>query len=353
MAATAAAMTAETTCPARTEPRRLVIPVFVNPNARANRRNPRLAARLQTIVGGDGRVLAPRSLDELGQMAGALRADRPAAIAIHGGDGTLHKTLSALISAWQEAPLPPVAILCGGTMNVVAASLGLQERPAVMLTQLVASLRAGRPLETLRKRTVKVSDRSGARYGFIFGNGLLANFLTEYYGPNGYGPMRAVWIVLRCIASALVRGPFARRLFRRFEGEVKVDGQPLSWPNFASIGAATVREVGLGFKLNDRAHDDPDRFGVLAIHAGPLALLPDLPAVHAGRGISPERAFSTVASTLEVSSRPESQMTYTIDGDLYHTSAPIHVAVGPVIEFVKPQRALITKARGDTITELP
>ena len=347
-----AAMTAETTRPARTEPQPLVIPVFVNPSARANRRNPRLAARFQTIVGGDGRVLAPRSLDELGQMAAALRAEPPPVIAIHGGDGTLHKTLTALIAAWQGAPPPPVAILCGGTMNVVAASLGLRERPSVMLAQLVETLRAGRPLETLPKRTIAVHDGSGVRYGFIFGNGLLSNFLTEYYGPNGYGPMRAIWIVLRCVASALVAGPFARRLFRRFEGEVKVDGQPLSWPNFASIGAATVREVGLGFKLYDRAHDDPDRFGVLAIHAGPLALMPDVPAVHAGRGISPERAFSSVASTLDVSS-PESRMTYTIDGDLYHTSAPIHVAVGPPIQFVKPQRALIAKGHGDTIKRLP
>jgi diacylglycerol kinase (ATP) len=325
-----------------------VIPVFVNPSARANRRNPRLAARFQAIVGSDGRVLAPRSLDELGQMAAELRAAPPPVIAIHGGDGTLHKTLTALIAAWKEAPLPPVAILCGGTMNVVATSLGLRERPEAMLGQLVDALRTGRAQATLRKRTIKVHDPSGARYGFIFGNGLLANFLTEYYGPNGYGPMRAVWIITRCLFSALVGGPFSRRLFRRFEGVVKVDGQALSWPEFSSIGAAFVREVGLGFKLYDRAHDDPDRFGVLAIHAGPLALLPYLPAVHAGKGISPERAFSSVASTLDVSS-PASRMTYTIDGDLYHTSSPIHVSVGPAIEIVKPERALIAMGRGDTM----
>ena len=327
-----------------------MIPVLVNPTARANRRNPRLAARFQAILGSDGRVFAPATLDDLQKVAADLRAALPPVIAIHGGDGTLHKTLSALINAWGGAPLPPVAILCGGTMNVVASSLGLRERPEVMLAQLVAAQRAGRiaSLATRRKRTVKVDDS----YGFIFGNGLLANFLTEYYGPNGYGPMRAVWVLLRTFASAIVGGPFARRLFRRFEGEVKVDGKALSWPNFASIGAATVREVGLGFKLYDRADDDPDRFGVLAIHAGPLALLPHMPSVHAGRGIPAKRAFSGVASTLDVSC-PSSQMTYTIDGDLYHTSAPIHVAVGPAIDFVKPERALLAPAAGDTMNKLP
>jgi diacylglycerol kinase family enzyme len=326
-----------------------VIAVFVNPSARANRRDPRLAAKFQAILGGDGQVLAPRSLDELDQAAAGLRASSPSLIAIHGGDGTLHKTLSALINGWAGAPLPPVAILCGGTMNVVASSLGLRERPEVMLTQLVEAQRAGRPLVTLRKRCVQVGDR----YGFIFGNGLLANFLTEYYGPNGYGPMRAIWILLRCFASAVVVGQFSRRLFRRFEGRVLVDGQPLSWPRFVSVGAATVREVGLGFKLYNRADDDPDRFGVLAIHAGPLALLPDMPAVHAGRGIPPERAYATTATTLDVSSEAP-QMTYTIDGDLYHTSAPIHVAVGPAIEFIKPERRrLLAPAASDTMIKLP
>ena len=36
---------------------------------------------------------------------------------------------------------------------------------------------------------------------------------------------------------------------------------PIEWPDFITIGAATVREVGLGFKLIHRADDDPERFG--------------------------------------------------------------------------------------------
>jgi hypothetical protein len=36
-----------------------VIAVIVNPRSRANRRNPRIAAEFQAIVGDRGRVLAP------------------------------------------------------------------------------------------------------------------------------------------------------------------------------------------------------------------------------------------------------------------------------------------------------
>jgi len=126
--------------------------------------------------------------------------------------------------------------------------------------------------------------------------------------------------------------------------------------------------VGLGFKLNHRADDDPERFGVLAIHAQPLALVVDLVAAHRGRGVAPSRAFSAVASTLEISLAPSpggngvNEMPYTIDGDLYRTSAPtLRISVGPRILFVRPrsQRArtiagaptttLLSPPHGDTM----
>jgi diacylglycerol kinase (ATP) len=322
-----------------------VIAVFVNPHSRANRRNPKIAANLQAILAETGRVLAPSSLEELAACAVELRATRPSVIAVHGGDGTLHKTVTALIRAWGDEPLPPLAVLCGGTMNVVASSLKIRERPEVVVRALVDSARGGPPLETLRRRCIRVGDQ----YGFVFGNGLMANFLTEYYAPGAYGPRRAVWILFRILASAVVVGPYVRRVFHRFHGKVTIDGVPLAWPDFVSIGAATVREVGLGFKLIHRADDDPERFGIIAIHAGPLALIPDFGAVHAGRGIATSRAHSAVASTLEIEPG-EGVMAYTIDGDLYRTGETLRITVGPVIDLVKPrERSLIRLAGSGTM----
>ena len=321
-----------------------MIAVFVNPHSKANRRNPKLAAEFQTIVGDVGQVLVPRNLEELDRIAVDLRKSAPAAIAVHGGDGTLHKTLSALVRAWGDAPLPPLATLCGGTMNVVATSLGLRDRPHAFVQHLADSARSGQPLETLRRRCIKVDDL----YGFIFGNGVMANFLNEYYAPGGYGPGRAVWLLLRLLGSSLIMGPFVKRVFDRFRGIVKVDGAAIEWPDFVAVGAATVREVGLGFKLIHRADDDPERLGVLAIHAGPLALIRDFPAVRSGRGIGPSRAFSAVASTLDIEPA-DKVMAYTIDGDLYRRSGPLRISLGPAIDFIKPQTGLIRVARNDTI----
>ncbi len=108
------------------------VALLVNPRSRANRRNPRVAAEFQALLGDRGRVYAPKTLEELAEVAASLSGAPPAIIAVHGGDGTLHRAVAALGHAFGEAPIPPLALLCGGTMNVVAASLGIRERATTL-----------------------------------------------------------------------------------------------------------------------------------------------------------------------------------------------------------------------------
>jgi diacylglycerol kinase (ATP) len=293
-------------------------------------------------------VLAPKSLEELDDMAGGLRGQPPAVIAVHGGDGTLHRLVTALGRAFGDRPIPPIAILGGGTMNVVSASLHLRERAVPFVRQLVESVRTGAPFQTVRRRCLRIGDM----LGFIFGNGLLANFLAEYYGTGRYGPARAAWLLLRAGGSALIGGPFIRKLFKRFEGTLELDGQVLDRTSFVGVGAATVREVGMGFKLNHRADDDPERFGFLAIHARPIAMIPDFVSVYVGRGMAPSRAMSAVASTLRITPK-EGTMSYTIDGDLYRNEGPLVISMGPPLLFVRPAGALIVAPRSDTMVPTP
>jgi diacylglycerol kinase family enzyme len=321
----------------------------VNPRSRANRRNPRIASEFQALLGSDGHVVAPTTLEDLDAAALALRATPPKVVAVHGGDGTLHRLLTAMGRAFGDEPLPPIAILGGGTMNVVSASLHIRERAIPFVKQLVETARSGSDFQTVRRRCLKIGDL----FGFIFGNGLLANFLGEYYGGGGqYGPARAVWLLLRAFGSALTGGPFIKRLFKRWEGTLEVDGQVLERTSFVGVGAATVREVGMGFKLNHRADDDPERFGFLAIHARPVALIPDFVTVYAGRGIAPAHAMSAVASRLRVIPK-DGSMAYTIDGDLYRADGPLDVSIGPPIRFVRPSGALIVAPRSDTMVGTP
>jgi diacylglycerol kinase family enzyme len=270
-------------------------------------------------------------LEQLAEEARRVVAESPSVIAIHGGDGTLHRTLSALVAAYGVRALPPIAILPGGTMNVVASSLGIRAKPENLLAELAAGERAGTAPSTIHRRCLRVEND----YGFVFGNGLLTNFLEEYYARGSYGAWRAVWIVFRILLSVLTTGHYARRIFRRFRGRVRVDGSQLPRTQLTGIGAGTVSEIGFRLKLHHRADDDPDRMGGIAIHGGPLSLLLDVLDVRLGRGLSPKRATSFVATRLSI--EPEEQESaYTLDGDLYIGRGPLTVEVGPALEIVKP-----------------
>lgn len=310
----------------------MAIALFVNPRSRANRKDPELSGRLRGALGDAGRLIAPGSLEELRAEAHALHADRPGVVAVHGGDGSLHKVLSALVDAWGGEPLPPIATLCGGTMNVVASSLGLRAPPDAFLRALGAADRAGRAPTCLRRRCLRV----GGRHGFVFGNGLVSNFLDEYYAPRGYGPARAVVLLVRCVLSGLWRGRLARKLFRSFGGLVTVDGTALERRVWTALCAATVREVGLGMKFNHRADDDPERMGFLGIFAGPLALALDVVAVRTGRGISPRHALSAVATSVDIQPDDGAPWGYTVDGDLYRHEGPLSITLGPAVDLVRP-----------------
>jgi diacylglycerol kinase family enzyme len=308
------------------------IVVFANPRSRANRRDPDRARRFSSIVGDTGHVLFPESSEALTSEALRVAQAKPSIIAVYGGDGTLHWTVTALLRAYRERPMPPLALLPGGTMNVVASSLGILAQPEALLAQLAADERAARAPAVVARRCMKIQDE----YGFVFGTGLISNFLEEYYAKGEYGAARAVWILLRSILSEATTKRYAKRIFRRFHGRVFVDGQILPWTALLGLGAATVGEVGLGFKLNHRADDHPGRFGVLAIHSSPLGLTWDLPAVRQGRGISPRRAWSAVATRLVIEP-DEPETLYTVDGDLYRARGNLSVELGPVLCFVRPR----------------
>ena len=188
----------------------------MNPRSRANRRNPRIASEFQALLGADGRVVASMTLDELDAATAALAKEPPPrVIAVHGGDGTLHKLVTSLGRAFGERPIPPIAILGGGTMNVVAASLRIRERAIPFVHQLVETARAGATFQTVRRRCLRI----GEYLGFIFGNGLMANFLGEYYGTGKYGPARAAWLLLRACGSAVIGGAVRQEAVQAVRGD--------------------------------------------------------------------------------------------------------------------------------------
>ena len=167
-------------------------------------------------------------------------------------------------------------------MNVVAASLRIRERAIPFVRQLVETARTGATFQTVRRRCLRV----GEHLGFIFGNGLMANFLGEYYGTGKYGPARAAWLLLRRLRLGGGRRTVRQEALQAVRRDTGARRRAAGRTSFVGVGAATVREVGLGFKLNHRADDDRNASDFWPSTPAPSPIIPDFVAVHRGKGVA-------------------------------------------------------------------
>lgn len=321
------------------------IGVVINARAHANRHTPKRVHQLQALLGARDHAVTTRSLTELDAACAALANERPDVVAICGGDGTLHRTLTGMIRSYAERTLPPIVILRGGAMNIAAASLGFHGDPIDHLRRFVAlrergdlaaclagRVNASRPgLEMFEHRLLRIDGR----YGFLFGTGVIHDFLKAYYATPEPSRTTAACLLLRAAASSLVGGPLARRVCRPFHARVLTEGR--IWPrhHFVTICAATIEQIGFGFRPFPRCRGRTDGFEVLGIHTTPLGLLRELPRVRAGKPMRADKVIGELTRALAIESLDPGALGYTIDGDLYTCSDVLRIESGPVLRFVR------------------
>src|SRR5215813_8042062 len=118
------------------------IGVVVNPFAGRNRRAGGRVLRLGDVLGAHGWVRETRSLTHLADVAAECRDRAVDLLGVCGGDGTMARTLSALVHAYGSDTLPGILPLRGGTMNTIARSMGCPAwQPERMLAEIVANYR--------------------------------------------------------------------------------------------------------------------------------------------------------------------------------------------------------------------
>ncbi len=268
------------------------IGVVLNPKSRHNLRDPRAATRLAQALGAHGVVREARSIDELYRIAEDFRRDDIDVLAISGGDGTNHVTLTGFLDVYGGAVMPQVALLRGGTMNTVANSVGVRRgAPEGLLGRLIRGYaqRASAPLENVERHVMRIAPRAGgkAHYGFLFGTGVVAGFLAEYYRDRDPTPLVAAKTLLRAVGSALVRGDTIRRMARPFRGSVALD-DGTRWPEreYLTVTPGTIGHIGLNFKPFRRYDERPAAFHILGIYASAQSVVARA-AAHPSRGAHP------------------------------------------------------------------
>ena len=315
------------------------IGVVLNPRSRRNLRDPRAADRLARRLGDVGVVRQANSIDELYRIAEDFRRDHIDVLAISGGDGTNHVTLTGFLDVYGGHTMPQVALLRGGTMNTVANSVGVRHgRPEGLLGRLIRDYaqQASMPLENVERNVMRIAPTDGtkAHYGFLFGTGVVHGFLAEYYAGGDPTPLVAAKVLARGIGSAMIRGQTIRRMAKPFRGSVKLgDGAAWEERDYLAVAAGTIAHIGLNFKPFHRYDEVPGRFHLLGIHTTPWSFVKDLPRIHRGEPMRPGKTFDALLDRAVVRSA-DGHMRYMIDGDLHEARGDVEVTIGPKVKLV-------------------
>lgn len=302
-----------------------MIELLVNPHARRHRVDPMLLSAYRSLAGVS--VHVTQHLDELPAACARIAAAGPSLVAISGGDGTISLGISELRRAFGERPLPPVIPLMGGTMNMVGHSVGIVANPLRALDRILAMAPETRPTHV--RDTLQVEGRTG----FIFGLGLVTNFLDIYYDGPRTGPVKAAEVVAKGVVGVAKQNAYAKRMFRRQSGRLAFDDRSVD-AEWTAVLVQTIENLGIGFRPMYRAHERPGTFHMLATDLSAVQVVNHLPLIFRGRPWPTTRMRDVVTDRIVFSPPSGETCGYTLDGELYRTAADIRVEIGPPVTFV-------------------
>lgn len=309
------------------------IGIVTNPNSRRNRRHPEQMQRLGFILGRDARRHEmTRRPEDVYEVARRFLDERVDILALNGGDGTNHVTLTTFIEVYGDHPLPKIAFLRGGTMNTIANAIGIRGTPGEILLNITEKYHLGQPFEESSRHILGATGDGKTHYGFLFGNGLAANYLQAYYATGNPSPWTAFTTLMRTVGSSLVKGPFAHEMFRRFDARVTLDGQPWPASSFTTILAATIEQFGLGFRPTYRCRERPGTFHALGFTISMADVALTLPRIRLGQPLDPKQVLSDVCARMRIES--DQPITYSLDGDIHTAQGSLELFAGPTLQVI-------------------
>ncbi len=307
------------------------IGVIHNPFAKRNRRSPWLADEIKKAVDGIGILRITENLQDVNTAAREFLDKNIDILAVNGGDGTLHRVLTAFVHIYGNRPLPRLLIFRGGTMNLVATSLNIPYRPLSAIRLAADGYRYGKQFKTFRQDILKVNDL----YGFISGGCAIASFMDEYYRVCKTGPAQALKIVSRMISSALFHTPYALRMFRPIPMKVWTDGVLLENTQYSFFLASTVKDLAFGFTPAPSAGKIPEKFHFMAGNMKPGELVKYIPELYTGTPLRhPGVCWNGPAKEAKIET--DDPIRYTIDGEMYETEGELRYFAGPRLTVIAP-----------------
>jgi len=304
------------------------IGIVTNPHSKLNKRNPERPKILGYILGEQGVLETTNSLEELAQVAKEFKQRKISILAINGGDGTISRTLTAFIREYGAEPMPKIALLRGGTMNVVASSLGIWGSSEQLLFKLVEAHSAQAELETTKLQVLKIANQ----YGFLFGTGMIAAYLKLYYKTkkNAVG---AVLLIMRLVLAYFFNRKYFFKHMKDQKVEIKSDEVNFEL-NTVAVLCSTVERMPLGYKLFPIARKVLGKMQCVAFRVTAKQLVWKLvPAVI--YNYECDMPIKKIWLSNEIKLNADSPINYTIDGELFEEkSGKLKIDCGPALDFV-------------------
>jgi diacylglycerol kinase family enzyme len=298
--------------------------LITNPFSGRNRRDPSLRSRLLAAMGAGTLDLAPEGPEGWPAVAAELLEQGIETVGVSGGDGTTHCLLTALAKQAPSEEWPKVALLRAGTMNTLAANLGIRGRP----TELAAGIGDAHAVP------VPCLDVDG-QVGFLFGVGVPVSFLEAYYdGPTG--PVGGAWLLAKAVAGFPFGTKLVRSIIQPHALRVEIDGE--RWPieQWRAVGASTVPSLGLGFQVC--AHTPAaGRLEAYGFGGTGWAMIRNLPRMKLGMALAGPLAPQALGQSVVIEG--DRDLAFMVDGDLFRGGRRLEVRVGGTVQLLRPADA--------------
>lgn len=312
--------------------------VFTNPNAGKNTPRAGLGRVVASILTTPYWHYDTKTLEDLEEKVQRLTRDLPDNIVIVGGDGTIHQTLTRILREYlaAAAPTPKIMVIPTGTMNNVATTLGLTRHPAKKLAEILAAkIQANQPLDQVHLSPLKVNDE----YGFLYGSGIVVNFLEEYYKDKECrGPKRAIKVILgalwhhfsRAVTFRKATHPLTRPVHARISLPDGNDPPVAPYMTHTGILVGAIDQVGMGCKALPDARSRPGTFMLRSTNLSFWGLAANLGLLWSGLPV-PSMFDANVRRVVIDYEQPTVTQ---LDGDLKAPRTQDVIEIGPTLPFI-------------------
>lgn len=223
-------------------------------NVRAGR-NPRRAARVRAFLRAHPEIpyVETENGEHVAEALVLLARKEVELLVINGGDGTLQRTLSEILTNGRFTHLPLIAPLRGGRTNMNALDIGSQRNSVAALDSLLYATRNGGVQERLVERAVlrvEFGGGSPAHYGMCLGVGLVCRAIELTHSLFPEGRAQGVFgstVVIGTLIARLLSGS-RKGILQPDAMRIRLDGQWLQPENFLLVFATTLERLFLNIR---------------------------------------------------------------------------------------------------------